>query len=215
MKYLTLITVLFLSVPGWSHPVSFKGGTSLMSYNSDLESDVMLTYSYDFWGSVGLRYLNFRDLTADYMAPGQSHQSEFTFAQGNFLLKRWNQEHSQTNIYLSGGAGIEKNSGKTTSAQVIETQADWESRQYYVLGNYQRVFREKADDLQVAKGRLGFAPFIGDYEDLNIWVIAEAVKMNDMDVQLNQILRFYHKNVLWEFGGNFKGSLIFNFMVHM
>jgi hypothetical protein len=150
-------------------------------------------------------------------------RSEFFIPRANFLVKRWNETDSQANFYLSAGSGFEKFDGKTVPAQFGEAVLDWESRKYYTYLEHQYIRRDETlnpalplQDYNHTRLRLGFAPFLADYEDLNIWYIAQFEKHNQEDqINATQFLRFYRKNVLWEVGAGFDGSLAFNFMVHI
>ena len=65
------------------------------------------------------------------------------------------------------------------------------------------------------KLRLGFAPFLADYSDLNVWFVTQFTKHNDETTETTQYMRFYMKNVLWEVGADFNGGFSFNFMIHI
>lgn len=170
----------------------------------------MLTYSLTPRFAVAATYL-------------REDKSEFYIPRLNFLLQRWNNDDSQGNIYLSGGAGTEKYDSKNYDTSLAELIADWESRKYMAAFENQYFWRRNEDnptlarkDLNRSKLRLGFAPFLAEYNELNIWYIAEF--MNDStrtQIQTTQYLRFYIKNVLWEVGVRTDGSFAFNFMLHL
>jgi len=148
--------------------------------------------------------------------------SEFYIPRVNFLLKRWNNEDSQGNLYLSGGSGFEKFQNKNYATQLAEFGADWESRKYYV--NFSHLYLLRSNDQNVSIPnrnynysmlRLGTAPFLADYSDLNIWFILQGEKYaNQSNIEMTQFLRFYIKNALWEVGGRFDGGWAFNYMIH-
>ncbi|MBO9668134.1 MAG: hypothetical protein J7501_15135, partial [Bdellovibrio sp.] len=99
-KSIFCILVLLASTQGFAHPVSYQGATSLMSYNKNEENEVLLTYSFKSYLAAGLYY--FREGDVNYTLPRL-----------NFLAKRWNNEDSQGNIYLSGGYGYERSYDQT------------------------------------------------------------------------------------------------------
>jgi hypothetical protein len=201
---------LLLSITSFGHPVSFKDGTGLMSYNSQSMNELLLTYSFSPSFAVATTYL-------------RDSKSEFYIPRLDFLLKRWNLDDSQGNIYFSGGAGLEKFNLKSYGVRLAELVADWESREYYV--SLTQLYLNRDNDLNAllplkeynhTKARVGFAPFLADYNDLNVWLILEANKHNrDEQIELVQFVRMFRKNVLWEVGAGFDGSLAFNFMVHL
>lgn len=193
-----------------AHPVSYQDGFGIMSYNSQKMNDLMLTYSFSPRFAVAHTYL-------------RDSNSEFYIPRVNFLLKRWNNPESQANIYFSAGSGVEKFNSKKSSALLGEIILDWESRKYYTYLEHRYIRRNNTENLDIplqdynrTKLRLGFAPFLADYEELNIWFITQFDKANDKgQIDATQFLRFYRKNVLWEIGAGFNGSIAFNFMIHL
>lgn len=210
MKKTVLILALsLLSTMAWAHPVSFKKGIGFMSYNSPTMNEVLLAYSFNSQFAVGSTYLRDAD-------------SEFYIPRANYLVKRWNNEDSQANIYLSGGAGYENFNSKSYGVRLGEFVIDWEDRKYYT--SLQHLYLNRDNDKNTllpknynhTKARVGFAPFLADYNDLNVWLILQGEKHNnEKQIELTQFLRFYMKNVLWEVGAGSKGTFAFNFMIHM
>jgi hypothetical protein len=199
-----------VSLSAGAHPTSYKGALGVMSYNSAKMNELLLTYSFSPRFAVAGTYL-------------RDSKSEFYIPRLNFLAKRWNNSDSQANFYLSGGSGIEKFNSKSTPAHLGEVVLDWENRQYYTYIDHIYIKRDTQDnpmiplqDYNHTKLRLGMAPFLADYEELNIWLIAQFEKHNDeKQIDATQFVRFYRKNLLWEVGAGFDGSLAFNFMVHL
>jgi hypothetical protein len=194
----------------FAHPVSYQDGFGIMSYNSPEMTELLLTYSFTPRFAIAHSYL--RD----------SH-SEFYIPRADFLLKRWNNTDSQANIYFSAGAGLEKFNSSTTSANLGEVVLDWESRKYYTYLEHLYIRRDNRSnpdlplqDYNYTKLRLGFAPFLADYTDLNVWFITQFERHSDeKQIEATQFLRFFIRNVLWEVGAGFDGSVKFNFMIHL
>jgi hypothetical protein len=205
------VLTLFITFPtlALAHPVAFKGAISVMSYNTPEMNELMLTYSVSPQFAIAGFYLI-------------DSQSEFHIPRLNFLLKRWNNENSQGNIYLSGGRGNEKFSSKNHAVDLAEIVADWESRKYYIYFNHLYLQRDNKQNPLLTDSeynhsilRVGTAPFLADYNDLNVWLILQAEKhLNFSNIEMTQILRFYIKNTLWEIGARFDGGGTFNYMVH-
>ncbi len=209
MKFLILSISIFLSLQAWAHPTSYKGAVGLMSYNTPQMNEILLTYSLSHNFAIATTYL-------------RDSKSEFYIPRVNFLAKRWNNEDSQGNIYLSAGAGQEKFESKIYGVRLAELIMDWESRKYYVY--FEHLYLNRNNDNNVllpekaynhSKFRVGTAPFLADYEDLNVWLILQAEKhLNQEQIEMTQFLRFYVKNTLWEVGAGFNGSWAFNYMIH-
>lgn len=211
MKLIGLL-VLSFALQGsisWAHPVSYKEAIGLMSYNTPEMTEILLTYSLSPRFAVAATYL-------------RDSKSEFYIPRANFLIKRWNNEDSQGNFYLSGGAGYEKFASKNYNVRLAELVADWESRKYYIYFDHLYLNRDNNDNALLenreynhSKLRLGTAPFLADYSDLNVWFILQAEKhLDKSQIEMTQFLRFYMKNTLWEIGAGFDGGWAFNYMIH-
>lgn len=192
-----------------AHPVSYKDAFGLMSYNSPEMNEAMLTYSLS--SRLALAGVYLRD-----------SKSEFYIPRVNFLLKRWNNDDSQGNIYISGGSGYEKFADKNYDVKLAELVADWESRKYYIYFDHLYLNRSNKQnallpdrDYNHSRFRVGTAPFLADYTDLNVWLILQSEKhLNQSNIEMTQFLRFYIKNTLWEIGARFDGGWAFNYMIH-
>ncbi len=209
MRLLTYLLLSIFSFKALAHPVSYKGATGIMSSNNPTMNEILVTYSLNYNYAIAHTYI-------------REKNSEFYIPRLNLLAKRWNNDDSQGNIYLSAGSGIEKYNSNNSNVQLAEVIVDWESRKYYTYLEHLYMLRDNKDnplwqerDDNHTKVRLGFAPFLADYNDLNIWFIAQATKHNNESVETTQFMRFYMKNVLWEVGADFKGGFAFNFMVHL
>lgn len=209
MRNLLLMAMTLMSLRIFAHPVSYKDGIGIMSYNNSKMSEILLTYSLNPKFAVASTYL-------------RDSQSEFYIPRVNFLIQRWNNNDSQANIYLSAGVGYENFNTNKHGVRLGEFIADWENRKYYTY--FEHLYLNRDNDLNNlipdknyshTKVRTGFAPFLADYNDLNVWFILQAEKHNNEQIQGTQFLRFFMKNVLWEIGAGFDGSMAFNFMIHI
>jgi hypothetical protein len=210
MNLSVMAFVMAIASQAIAHPVSYKGAIGIMSYNNQKMNEVLLTYSFSPHFALAGTYL-------------KDSKSEFLIPRADLLLHRWNNEDSQGNFYLSAGAGIEKFNSEKYGVKLGEVVADWESRKYYTY--FEHLYLKRDNDLNSmipwqdynhTKFRLGFAPFLADYHELNVWYILQAEQHNDeKQNDLTQFLRFYRKNVLWEIGAGFDGSIALNLMIHL
>jgi hypothetical protein len=189
-----------------AHPTSFQGATSLMSYNTEEENTVDLFYSVKNYLAVGVTYQ-------------REDKTYFTVPRVNYLLQRWNNEDSQGNIYLSAGYGQERSYDQALGVGFTALDVDWESRKYYTSAAYNRYIRGDKEnierpDYEIMKLRAGVAPYLGEYNEINTWLILQTEKRNDTQWELTQFVRLFYRNVLIEVGAGFNGSYAFNFMVH-
>jgi hypothetical protein len=208
MRYSILLGALLFTPLSFSHPVSYKGATGIMSYNTATSNDLLLTYSLTHKFAVAATYI-------------REEESEFQIPRLNYLVKRWNNDDSQGNFYLSGGAGVEKYKNKNYDAKLAEVVADWEDRQYYIYFEHLHLVRENQLNTFLpetshnhSKFRLGTAPFLADFEDLNIWYILQWDKHNEPKIELTQFVRIFRKNALIEIGAGFNNNWAFNYMFH-
>lgn len=209
VRFFTFL-LLLISIEAGAHPVAYKDAIGVMSYNSPTANELMLTYSFSPRAAASMTYL-------------REAKSEFYIPRANFLVQRWNNEDSQGNVYFSVGAGVEKFDSKNYDTKLAELVTDWESRKY-LLAFEEQYFNRKnqnnplltQENFSKSKLRLGFAPFLADYNDLNVWYIAEFNSTSENpQIQTTQFMRFYIKNILWEVGAGFDGSFAFNFMLHL
>lgn len=209
------LLILIFSTIGYSgrsdaHPVSYKGAWGLMSYNSPDMTEVSLVHSLSSRLAIGSTYL-------------KSSDSDFYLPRVNWLAKRWNNDDSQANIYLSGGVGAEVFQANHQTVGMAGIGMDWESRRYYVLFDHLHLHRDLQRDHRPNYGymklRLGTAPFLAEYDELNVWLILQGERYFGRgpagdDVELTQLLRFYVRNTLWEIGARLNGGWVLNYMVH-
>ncbi len=200
------LSVLFSLEQTHAHPVAFQGAKSILSESDSSMKELMTTYSYRYYLAPALSYV-------------QIEKNDFAFLGVNGLLKRWNQPTSQGNIYLSVAQGLEfrEQTNKQHNTSRVSLDVDWEDRRYYTSARYSRIFRsgEFGEDIELKKLRLGFAPYLGNYKELNTWFIVQASQMDEKVVEVTPLLRFYYQNVLWEVGSSLRGNWLFNFMIHI
>ncbi|MBY0386176.1 hypothetical protein K2X05_13545 [bacterium] len=171
-------------------------------------SETSVTYSFHRRLATGLEY--------DRLQIGKTDTS-WGLVELNGLLKRWNGEDSQANVYVLTGVGAYwDNQREDSFASKWGVQADYETRQFYTLAQFVSWHSDQIDS-NYALYRLGFAPFTAGHNELNIWCIAQFDYNKDMrnEVQITPFLRFYFKNVLWEVGSSLRGNFYGQFMVHL
>lgn len=207
---LLLIFVLLggLAVPTMARPISYPGGWMVMQMNDSAVNSLQLQYSPTAKYSVGYTGEYWRD-----------EEWQFHGFQLNNLLKRWNNKDSQANLYLFTAGGVaysdfESLEGKTEAAWFTGMEADWEDRRFFTsyenrltyAGDITKEFRQK--------GRIGIAPYIGDYGDLHSWVMLQidhSPSSRD-ELTITPFIRFFKGTTLVEAGVNNNGKILINFM---
>lgn len=199
---LTIIGVPFITL---AHPTSFKGSYIVENKFSDSMTEMGLGYSVSNRSAVWGKVMGFPMQTEDTLG----------LIQINHLLQRWNAPESQGNLYvgLGGGQFFQSETAPKDNVGLAFIQADWETRHIYLMADHHN-FTEKAPHRQITKARVGFAPFLTDYQNQSAWMIFEGVKYDKEAIDMRALLRLYYRNILWEVGGSMKGYALINLMSH-
>ena len=174
-------------------------------------SDNQVSYSFDAKWAAGVNLWRFNK---------EEDSTEFGLLRLNHLLKRWNGENSQANIYLSSGVGvadttIDKNSIKI--GYFGGAEADWETRTLYTSLKYYHFTSPKLTDVSMTQARIGYSPYEASFDKLQTWVMLQGMYMGEVDrtVVVTPLLRFFYHNVLWEVGSGLRSEWFLNLMVHI
>lgn len=210
MKLLLIISLFFMANTSriFAHPVSYSGSKGLMGFHSPLLSHNQLNYSFKYWFATGLHHIR---------RPDQSGRHA-TFASTNFLLKRWNGEGLQANIYANIGAG-QSQLGPTPEPSALGLlQFDIEDRDYYFLIKHYGIFNDEGTDLTQTTIRAGISPYVVNFDGIHSWLILEWQSADFTDgedvTDLTPFLRVFYKNLLFEIGQSFDGATKFNYITH-
>jgi hypothetical protein len=150
-------------------PIAFADGTTVMAeYGAGTMKEVQVFYAPAYDWSFGASYLELDSDVTD-------RRREISSARVNFLVKRWNRESSQANVFTWGGVG----SAYTTEANDASfvwnagAQIDYETRRIYssLKADLYRstAFTHRIDTLQ-----LGLAPYPHDYDTLATWLVLQG-----------------------------------------
>lgn len=212
LPYLLGLLVFIINPLAYAHPVIYKGGTMIGSENMSMYSNNQINYSFHQKWATGLNLWRFNN--------GDNETAEFSFVRLNHLLKRWNTDNSQANIYLSSGIGTAKsnfNEPGTKGAYLLGAEADWETRTLFASIKYYQFESPKLVNVEMTQARIGFSPYEADFDKLQSWVMLQGMYMKGVDknVVVTPLLRFFYNNVLWEVGSSLRSEWFLNFMVHI
>ena len=191
-----------------AHPTSFEGGFAFMSEMSQKYQEISIVYSPKYWLGVGAVVVK---------DPKQFHLAT---SQIGWLVKRWNLPEAQGNSYFLGGIGygvLKREIKPEISGNIYRfgIQLDYETRRIYTFVRYmeQRFFKNNKRINDQLSAAVGFAPYLGESDELNSFVIFKLTTDNRFHKK-NYILmlRFFYKSFLWEIGQDFSGNPQFNFM---
>lgn len=210
MKKLILICAFaFASMRVCAHPVSYKGATSLMTWNQPFLTDTMLTYSFRRNAAVAGEYMR--------MDMEDRSQMKYYGPQLNWLVRRWNGTDHQANIYVSGGGGGFELDNRKRSAGFGSVEADYETRKVYFSAKSSAIAPSIGSNITHSIARAGVSTHEADFDDVSNWLILEVQHNTQLEhtVTVTPILRTFYKNILTEVGASFEGDWMLNFMVHL
>jgi hypothetical protein len=166
-----VVSVLALFAPAlaWTKPIAFAEGTTVMlEYGAGTMLEAQVFYAPQYNYSVGGGHVEFdSDVTTE--------RVEVTYARLNYLVRRWNLESAQANVFVWGGAGAATGNSfsGTEFAWNAGGQADYETRRVYasLKTDFQKAsaFAIRVDTLQ-----LGIAPYQHDYNQVATWFVVQA-----------------------------------------
>ncbi|HSV45390.1 MAG TPA: hypothetical protein VLJ58_06325 [Ramlibacter sp.] len=140
-----------------------------------------------------------------------------SFAEANYtrLLKRWNAEHAQANLWLLAGAGpVRGNDFDGTRTMLAPgIAADWETTRLYLSASA-RLYRAPGLRHDFASVRAGFSFYEADYDEVQPWLVVEARRMRGLSerIEITPMLRLIHSRYFVEAGVNTMKQARFNFM---
>lgn len=208
MKYVFALCAMLFSTTALARPVTYPGGWMVMQMNDSASHLLQLHYTPTAKYSVGYMGEYWRD-----------EEWQFHGVQLNNLLKRWNNQDSQANLYLLSAAGIAYSDfgsfdDKTEAAGFTGIEADWENRRFFTSYENRLIYAGDIDKEFRQKGRMGIAPYIGDYGDLHTWFMVQIdhTPSSHDEVTVTPLVRLFKGNTLVEAGVNNNGKILFNFM---
>jgi hypothetical protein len=153
----------------YAKPIAFAHGTTVMAeYGAGTMNEAQVFYAPKYFWSFGAGYLELEsDLTGE--------RREIKYARANYLVKRWNMESAQANVFTWGGAGeaYVSETDDSVFAWNAGAQFDYETRRIYgsIKTDLHRsaAFSHRIDTLQ-----LGIAPYQHDYDRLATWLVVQG-----------------------------------------
>lgn len=208
-KILTaLIALVFAVALAHAGPMGFKGSTMAMGDFSPNWREGWVNYALTPRDALGAGGLWMR-------SDDKRLTRNFTEATYTRLVKRWNGEHSQANVwFVVGAGGITGNDftgGKAMLAPGVS--ADYETTRVYFSANA-RLYRAPGLNHDFASVRAGFSFYEVDYDEVQPWLVLEARRMRGLSgsTEITPMLRLIHNRYFVELGINQAKQGRFNFM---
>jgi len=197
----------------FAKPIAFAQGTTVMAeYGAGTMRELQVFYAPRYFFSLGLGHLA---LDSDIDARSR----DFTYARLNYLVKRWNLESAQANIFSWGSLGS-ATTGTDSGGRLAwnaGAQFDYETRWVYgsLKSDYysSSAFNHRIDTLQ-----LGVAPYAHDYATLATWFVVQARRYTGQiheGTEVAFLLRLFKRGAWIEAGpttdGHIQAMFMFNF----
>jgi hypothetical protein len=166
-----LAGLVLAGASGMAHakPIAFSHGTTVMAeYGAGTMNEAQVFYAPAYYVSLGAGYLG---LESDI----DSRRREIVYARVNYLVKRWNLESAQANVFAWGGVGeaCASELDSRVSTWNAGAQVDYETRRVYSSLktdlHRSQVFSHRIDTLQ-----LGIAPYEHDFDTLATWFVVQG-----------------------------------------
>jgi hypothetical protein len=194
-------------------PIAFADGTTVMAeYGAGTMNEAQVFSAPKYNWSLGVGYLELDSDLAD-------RRREIGYARVNYLVKRWNMEAAQANVFSWGGVGSARASETPGSefAWNAGAQIDYETRRVYgslkTDLHHSDTFDHRIDTLQ-----LGLAPYEHDYDTLATWLVLQGRNVTGGihdGIEWSLLLRLFKGGAWIEAGATVDGKLqamaMFNF----
>ena len=195
-----------LAVSANAKPIAYAGGWSVMQMNDYYMNALHAYYAPSHKLSLGYTGEYWRDQEFQLHAIGM-----------NNLLKRWNNPDSQGNIFLASGVGVaisdfQEFENKTEPAAYGGILADWEDRRWFFSYENRLQYAGDIDKSYRQQGRIGIAPYIGDYGSLHTWLMLQVDHNpgHEHTFVTTPLVRLFKGTVMGEAGVSQYGDFLFN-----
>ena len=167
-----------------ARPISWSGGSTFMYKSNSMITSYYYHYSPSYKYSIGAEYINDKYFQDDYLN-----------LRATYLIDRKNTKQSQRNLYFTTGV-----SRKSKNNFFYGVHGDWETRRVFTSFSYINKHR-KTKDYTENEFQAGFAPYIGEYNDLHTWVMLKAKKDTLNNIwETYPFVKFFKGDVLIEIG---------------
>ena len=204
-----LLTFLIFSLAGATRspakPLSYVGGLMLMQENDETGHTFSFDYTLTPTHAFGL-----------YVKQDENGKEILMLSpELNTLLKRWNFEDGQGNIFNMSGAGVAYYKGNTEPALWTAFLVDYESRRWFLSYELRFVYDGDIEKSFWQRTRIGIAPYFANYNELNTWIMLQVdhhPAKHDHFVA-TPLLRFFYKAYLFEVGYSSNKHIMINWQV--
>ena len=182
----SLILLAFLCGIIEARPISYSGGSTIMSNSDNMRDTVYYHYSPTYKYSLGLEAVK-----DDYF------NTDYSYLRLTYLIDRKNTSYSQRNLYFQSGLN-----SKGFNNNFYGIHGDWETRRWFIGFGYKKISHDSID-YEDKFIQFGLAPYLGEYGDFHTWIMVKSKKNSfSDDWSTFPVLKFFKGNFLIEFGYN-------------
>lgn len=180
-----IILGLFIVFNIEARPISYSGGTTLMFKSDNVSNSIYLHYSPTYKYSIGIEKVK-----------NKFYDNNKNYLRLTYLLNRKNTFTSQRNLYFQSGV-----MPNNTENIFYGVHGDWETRKLFIGFGIKDIQSKYGMDYKDEYLQLGFAPYVGDYNDLHTWIMLKT-KKNTLTNKASTYpeLKFFKGNALMKFG---------------
>lgn len=207
MKQLLCVTLSIIAFPFAveAKPISYPGGIMAMQENDETGHTLSLDYTITKDYAVGL-YAKQEEGGKEFKTIGP---------QFNYLVKRWNMPDGQANIFNMTGAGDSHYHGTDGFSAWSSILLDYESRRIFTSYEIRGMYADHIETSVWQRARVGFAPYLANYDDLNTWFMLQFDNhpAKDQTRVITPLVRFFYKTTLVEAGYSSNHQVMFNWQL--
>lgn len=206
-RAITLLCVIIsLPVAAEAKPISYVGGFMAMQENDETGHTLSLDYTIDPKLAVGLYAKKEENQRKDFETIGP---------QVNYLVKRWNMPDGQANIFSMTGAGVSRWHGDNEFSAWQSILADYETRRVFTSYELRGMYAGDLEKSVWQRARVGVAPYLANYDDLNTWFMVQVDHhpAKDDTLVVTPLVRFFYKTTLVEAGYSSNDHVMFNWVL--
>ncbi len=192
--------------PADAKPISYVGGTMAMQENDETGHTLSLDYTVDPSLAVGLYAKKEENQRKDFETIGP---------QVNYLVKRWNMPDGQANIFSMTGVGVSRYHGDNEASAWQSILADYETRRVFTSYEIRGMYAGDLEKSVWQRARVGVAPYLANYDDLNTWFMVQVDHhpAKDDTLVVTPLVRFFYKTTLVEAGYSSNNHVMFNWVL--
>jgi hypothetical protein len=186
--------------------MGFKDAAMVMGESSALTSDWMVNYATSKDNAFGVSYHLWRG--DGKISNMRVEHSGLSFTR---LVKRWNNENSQANIWFGIDAGNTKDNLNFQGSRfgyMPSLQFDWESTRAYALASISSLRIQGNRSYDTYKIQAGFSFYEAEFDEWQPWLVLEVKHMPGMfdKPEVTPFLRFISNSLYLEVGANTQGK---------